>query len=244
MTTGDPADGDMTTGNHEFGQGDCGADAAAYLLGALESGEAETFRLHLATCVVCRDEVATLQAVADALAVAAPQQVPPRRLKRAVISSIRKEPRTREAATGRRLRPTRARLALVGTVALILLAAIGGGIELSSSGSGGSGAVRVVQASVLAPGASAVVRLSAGRAELIVHHLPAPPAGKIYEVWLERDGRPPSPTNALFGVTSAGAGAVDVPGDMHGVSRVLVTPEPLGGSALPTHAPVIVARLT
>lgn len=231
----------MTTSDHEFGQGDCGADAAAYLLGALESGEAERFRRHLATCVVCRDEVATLQAVVDALPVAAPQQVPPRRLKRAVMSSIRKEPRTREAVAGRHLRPAPARLALAASVALILAVAIGGGIELSSGGPSG---VRVVRASVLAPGASAVVRLSSNHAELIVHHLPAPPAGKIYEVWLERDGRAPSPTNALFGVTSAGAGAVDVPGDMHGVSRVLVTPEPLGGSLQPTHAPVIVAQLS
>jgi anti-sigma-K factor RskA len=234
----------MTTSDHEFGQGDCGANAAAYLLGALESGEAETFRRHLTTCVVCRDEVATLQAVADALPVAAPQQAPPRRLKRAVMSSIRKEPRTREAAARRRLRFAPARLAFVVSVALIAAAAIGGGIELSSGGSGGPGGVRVVRASVLAPGASAVVRLSSGHAELIVRHLPAPPVGKIYEVWLERNGGAPSPTKALFGVTSTGAGAVDVPGNMHGVSRVLVTPEPLGGSPLPTHAPVIVARLS
>jgi anti-sigma-K factor RskA len=230
----------MTTSDRVFEQGDCGANAAAYLLGALESGEAETFRRHLATCVVCRDEIATLQAVPDALPVAVPQLVPPRRLKRKVMSSIRKEPSTREAAVRRRLRPAAAWPALVASVALIVMAAIVGGIELSSSGSDG---VWVVQANVVAPGGSAVVRLSSGHAELIVHNLPAPPAGKIYEVWLERSGRGPSPTNALFSVTSTGAGAVDVPGDMHGVSHVLVTPEPLGGSLQPTHAPVIVARL-
>jgi anti-sigma-K factor RskA len=231
----------MTTSDRVFGQGDCGADAAAYLLGTLESGEVEAFRCHLATCVVCRDEIATLQMVLDALPVAVPQLAPPRRLKREVMSSIRNEPKTREATTGRRLRPAPVWSALLASVALIVVAAIVGGIELSSGGSGG---VRVVQASVVAPGGSAVVRLSSGHAELIVHSLPAPPAGKIYEVWLERSGHGPSPTNALFSVTSTGAGAVDVPGDMHGVSQVLVTPEPLGGSLQPTHAPVIVARLS
>ena len=37
---------------------DCGADAAAYVLGSLERSEAEAFRAHLQTCAVCRDEVA------------------------------------------------------------------------------------------------------------------------------------------------------------------------------------------
>ncbi|MDQ6810286.1 MAG: hypothetical protein M3Z95_00110, partial [Actinomycetota bacterium] len=63
-------------------------------------------------------------------------------------------------------------------------------------------------------------------------------------VWLKRSGRPPTPTTALFDVTAAGAAAVDVPGDLHGVGEVLVTPEPRRGSRAPTHAPVIVARLS
>jgi hypothetical protein len=102
----------------------------------------------------------------------------------------------------------------------------------------------LVQASVTPPSASAVLRLSDGHAQLTVSHMLAPPPGKIYEVWLQRSGALPSPTTALFNVTSSGAGVVDVPGDLHGVRQVLVTPEPLGGSRVPTHAPVIVARLS
>jgi hypothetical protein len=74
--------------------------------------------------------------------------------------------------------------------------------------------------------------------------MPQPAKGKIYEVWLKRGARGPAPTNALFSVSTAGSAAVRVPGDLHGVSEVLVTPEPPGGSAIPTHAPVIVARLS
>ena len=44
---------------------------------------------------------------------------------------------------------------------------------------------------------------------------------------------------ALFSPTSAGNAVVEVPGNLKGVSSVLVTPEPMGGSPHPTHAPVI-----
>jgi hypothetical protein len=105
------------------------------------------------------------------------------------------------------------------------------------------GHARSVTAHVAYPSASAVVRVRSGHAELIVRRMPAAPAGAIYEVWLKRGARPPVPTSALFGVTSAGEAQVDVPGDLDGVSEVLVTPERLGGSPRPTHVPVIVARL-
>jgi anti-sigma-K factor RskA len=231
----------MTPLDRTSGPGGCGADAAAYVLGALNDEEAETFRRHLATCAVCRDEVATLQMVADALPLTAPQLPVPRRLRRGVMSGVRKEQKTARAAARRRSRPVLARGVVAVGSAFAAAATILVAVVLTSGGPSGA---RLVQASVAAPTGSAVVRLAAGHAELIVAHMPQPPAGKIYEVWLERDGQRPSPTSALFGVTSAGAGAADVPGSLHGVSEVLVTPEPLGGSLVPTHAPVIVARLS
>jgi hypothetical protein len=54
----------------------------------------------------------------------------------------------------------------------------------------------------------------------------------------------PAPTSALFGVTASGDGDVDVPGNLKGITEVLVTPEPAGGSQTPTHAPVIRAVLS
>jgi anti-sigma-K factor RskA len=73
----------------------------------------------------------------------------------------------------------------------------------------------------------------------VVRRFAQPPAGKIYEVWLVHGKNPPSPTTALFSVTSAGNGVATVPGNLKGVSSVLVTPEPMGGSPHPTHTPVI-----
>jgi hypothetical protein len=67
--------------------------------------------------------------------------------------------------------------------------------------------------------------------------------GRIYEVWLKRGSQPPEPTDALFSVTDNGAGTVGVPGDLRGVSQVMVTDEPSGGSTKPTRSPVIVVSV-
>jgi hypothetical protein len=63
-------------------------------------------------------------------------------------------------------------------------------------------------------------------------------------MWVQRGHAQPTPTGTLFSVTSAGSAAVGVPGSLHGVSAVMVTEEPVGGTLVPTSAPVIVARVT
>jgi hypothetical protein len=79
--------------------------------------------------------------------------------------------------------------------------------------------------------------------ELQVKGMPSPALGRIYEVWLKRGSEGPEPTDALFSVTGHGDGTVGVPGDLKGVSEVMVTEEPAGGSLKPTHSPVIVASV-
>jgi anti-sigma-K factor RskA len=222
--------------------GDCGRDAGAYVLGCLEGSELEEFERHLGGCVVCRDEIAALRSVVELLPMAAPQLEVPRALRRRVLAQVRAE--AREQAPGGARRPwlgarmprARGPLAFAALAAAAIAAAV---VALV----GGSSHARSVSARVVYPSASAVVRLQSGHAELVVRHMPAAPPGHIYEVWLKRGPRPPAPTSALFGVTSAGAATVDVPGDLRGVSEVLVTPERLGGSLRPTRAPVIIAHL-
>jgi len=222
---------------------DCGMDAAAYVLGALEGDELEAFRTHLATCVVCRDEVSAFQEVVDTLPLLAPPQPVPRALKRRVMAEVRSQPQADRPRT-RRLRVPRMLTvlpspALIASVVVLVAVVAIGAVALGSGGS----ATHVYSASVTGPG-SAQLRVTSGRGELVVRGMPAPPGNDIYQVWLKRGSQPPSPTTALFSVTSVGSGAVDVPGSLHGVGEVLVTPEPPGGSPAPTHAPVIVARLT
>jgi anti-sigma-K factor RskA len=224
---------------------DCRSDAAAYVLGSLEPEEAEAFRQHLASCLVCRDELSAFQQAVDVLPMAAPQYPLPRRLRRRVLRELRAERRATPPAARRRAAPSlfgiplrRPALAL-GVLLCAALATVGG-LELASSGSSG---VRIIQASVTGSPGRAELRLSRGGAELIVSDLVPPPPGHVYEVWLTHGQRPPSPTNVLFSVTSTGSGDVGLPGDLRGVSEILVTPEPSGGSRAPTHAPVIAARL-
>jgi anti-sigma-K factor RskA len=225
---------------------ECGGDVAAYALGALDPAESDAFVRHLDTCAVCRDELASFQEVVNALPMSAPPHRASPELRRRVLRAMNDEPvragAPRRAARGRGRRSRwglpRPVLAVGTALAVVVLAfAI---ISLTSS----SGpAPKVIQAKVTGPG-TAELRIARGQAELVVHDFSPPPAGKIYQVWLQRGQASPSPTMALFSVTAAGDGQVDVPGSLHGVSHVLVTPEPAGGSKVPTHSPVITASLT
>jgi anti-sigma-K factor RskA len=230
----------MTERDSMSGPRDCGDDAAAYVLGALEPDEALAFRRHMEDCVVCRDEVAAFQHVTDALPMAAPQYPASRALRRRVMKAVRDAPRGEGATAPRRWRlPSPAlswpAVALGGLAAVVVALVIG-----LALGSSGSPTTRTIAASI----GDASVQVSGSHAELVVHHLPPPPAGHIYEMWLQRGRQPPSPTSALFSVTSAGTSNVGVPGNIKGVSRVLVTAEPAGGSLKPTSMPVVVAQLS
>lgn len=219
---------------------DRGDDAAAYVLGALEPAEAEEFRRHLASCTACREQVAALQQTANALPMAAPQYPVPARLRRRVLRTVRAErerpPRSAAPMVGRLAvpRPIAAGAALAAAMAAIVLA-------LSLSGAGGA---RVIKAQVAGISGAAQFRLSGDHGELVVHHLSPPPRGRIYEVWTRRSGHAPVPANVLFGATPTGSSYVPLPGSMRGVSLVMVTPEPAGGSRVPTHSAVITARLS
>ncbi len=223
---------------------ECGGDVAAYALGALDAAETETFLRHLDACAVCRDELASFQQVVNALPMTAPAHRASPELRRRVLRAIDDEPAPAGAPRrATRTRPWRSRwvlprpaLAFGTALAVALLAFVV--VSLTSSSS-----TRVIQAKVTGPGA-AQLRIAGGQGELVVHHFSPPPAGQIYEVWLQRGKGAPSPTKLLFSVTAAGDAQVDVPGSLHGVSLVMVTPEPAGGSKVPTHPPVISASLT
>ena len=221
-------------------------DAAAYVLGALDSAELDEFRAHLESCTACRNEVSEFQRTVDVLPMAAPQVAAPKSLRRTVIRAARAEQSSvraggqpgREPSYARTWFQGRAGLALAGVAAVLIAWA-----AVQISGSGGA-STRVIQASVIGSPGSAELRLAGGQAQLVVHHLNSPPAGQIYEVWLKRPHRAATPAGALFGVSTGGDGDVAVPGNLHGVAQVMVTREPAGGTSRPTHNPVIVAQLS
>jgi Anti-sigma-K factor rskA/Putative zinc-finger len=220
---------------------DPASDAAAYLLGAMEPAEAARYLRHLAGCSDCRDELTAFRPVADALPLAAPQYPPPDAVRRRVLRAVHAEPRFGRYGRRRRtwadLTTRTPGRALAGAVAVALTVAV----IVVASLSGGSIDSRVLQARVVDSSGVAQLRIDGGHGELIVRHLPPPPAGRIYEVWLKRPNTKPAPTSALFSVTANGAADVGVPGNLQGVSEILVTQEPAGGSLVSTHQPMIIA---
>jgi anti-sigma-K factor RskA len=248
----------MSEHEHDF-QFQCeqSLDAAPYVLSALEEHEAQAFAEHLSDCTACRAEVAQLQLTADSLALAPPQLVAPVDLRARIMSTVHAEAELLKAAGHEADRPARARARwrwrLVPAVAAAGAMAVGiliGAVAING-GSEGQGPTithqtRVTQAVVTSPGGRATAALKSTdlHFQLEVANLPAPPKGRIYEVWLlARGSTEPTPTDALFSVNTQGNGLIGIPGDLHGVVKVLVTDEPLGGSLHPTRNPIIEATV-
>lgn len=235
----------------------------AYLLGALEPGEAERFEAHLAECPICRRDVDYLQVAADALPVSVPLIRPPAALKGRIVSVVHHEADLLSAA-GRRAdeaeeRPPAADRSRAGgrrrrsvgrslggwlmrpgialACALVLLVAGGAAGVLLNGGDD----TRTVIAQTRSPAADVRLEIHEDSSMLVAKNMPAPPSGRIYQVWLKRPGKDPEPTSVLWSTRGNGSAEVAVPGSLEGVEAVLVTDEPPGGSDEPTKPPVITA---
>ncbi len=216
-------------------------ELAAYLLGALAPGEAEEVERHLEGCDRCQAELRWLTPARDALPETVVRLEAPPELRERLLSEVRADARRAEGAA----RPARRRLGwfrnaawrpLAAAAALLLIVAAVVGYEVGSGGSGGGSPTKV---EVDGPtGVVAAVSMEGtvhGRIELSdVHPLPH---DRVLEAWLERDGKVEAvPT--LFVPNSEGEAATTL-GDMRGVSTVMVTQEPPGGSSAPTSKPIV-----
>jgi Anti-sigma-K factor rskA len=168
------------------------------------------------------------------------------RLRRQVLGAVRSEAASggdTDAAPGS---GTRSRGPLLPGVALIvatatIAAAVAVAFAVSQSPAVQSR--RPAQPGAGAGAPRALLQRSAGRAELVVSGMAEPPIGEVYELWLNRPGAQPQPTDALFMVTGSGDGWVEIPGSLQGVREVMVTSEPLGGSSSPTSLAVLRVRV-
>jgi anti-sigma-K factor RskA len=223
----------------------------AYLLGALEEDECRAFEAHLAECEICRHDVAELRVAADALPVSVPLVGPPPALKGRIMAVVESEaellaaggrsadeperaPRARRSLTAWLLRP--------GVALACALALLAGGVAAGVLLSGGDD-TRTVIAATHPAGSDVRLEIRDDRATLVASDMPAPPAGRVYQVWLARPGKDPEPTSVLWSTRRDGSAQVAVPGSLEGVDAVLVTDEPAGGSDAPTRMPVIAAPL-
>jgi anti-sigma factor RsiW len=228
-------------------------DVAAYVLGALEQSELDNYLAHLDDCAQCRDEVLQLQSAVDSLALAVPRWQAPESMRARVMATVHAEAELLRAAGHEADRPPpvrarRLRWSLNPSFAAAAAGVLAVGVLIGALvfASGSSHRVRVIQATVLVPGHRATAALQVAdesHVQLVVKNMPTPPRGRIYEVWFARGTQPPEPTDARFSVTRQGESSIAIPGNLNGVSKVLVTDEPLGGSLKPTRAPVIVAQV-
>ena len=229
----------------------------AYVLGALDDAERAAFEEHLAGCPACRAEVEELLPAVRALPVSVDPVDPPPALKARIMAEVEREASLLAAAGPEADRPPasarrRRRLSLrvprlvpVAVAAALLVVGVAIGVGVTQLGGEEPHTVRAqVTDAARAPEAAADVEVSEDGATIVAHGLPAPPSGRVYQVWLKRPGRAPEPTSALFTPSRDGTATATVPGRMDGVAQVLVTDEPDGGSRTPTRDPLLVADMS
>lgn len=212
--------------------GESHALPGAYAVDALDGAEREQFELHLAECAECRAEVASFRET-TALLAEVEAETPPPSLRAGVLSGISQvrplppEVGARPATTGVRRRPLSRMLAAAAAVVLLAAGAVlwhpwqHQQTTLADRILHAPDAVRVTERVPGGHGELILVRsASLHRAVLIATHVPEPPAGKTYQMWLQQPGRPmvsaglmPDPTRpaVLTGdAATADAAAVSV----------------------------------
>jgi len=217
--------------------------SGAYAVDALDDLERARFEAHLAACAECQAEVASLQDAAAAFAEMT-ATAPSAGLRAQILNDIK---------TVRPLPPVVARLEarrprrwtnLVAAAAV--LGVLGGGVAVweqarDTSTQAPLSAAEQIRAAAdvtkvtkdLGNGASATVYRSAslGKAAVVTSHLPAPPSGKVYQLWLQ------DPAGHMIDaglLTGSGHREVVLQGDASKATAAGITVEPVGGSESPT----------
>jgi anti-sigma-K factor RskA len=212
-------------------------ELAAYLLGALEPGEAAELERHLAGCEQCRTELEWLRPAVQLLPESVERVEPPPQLRGRLMEQVRAEAETpagpqRSRGQGIRgwsLRPVAGLAALVLIVAAVAAYAIGNG------GSGDGNTTTVIAGH--SPEVTAEVVRDGDSGTLHLANLHQLPRDKVLQAWVQRGERVES-AKTLFVPNQDGTASASID-DMNGVSAVMVTAEPRGGSVQPTSAPIV-----
>lgn len=244
---------------------DAHALAAAYALDALDPREREEFADHLARCEACRQEVAEFRATTARMAAAA-ALAPPDAMKQrtmAAVDAVRQLPprvpvaaATPSGSFGAALRRRALPLALAASLAAAAsfagLAAWQNGQSRQYEQQARQVEQRLADVSTVlaAPdartahgrtGNGALATIVASdrqkKAVFTASGLPAPAAGKTYQLWLAHQG-----TMRPAGFIGRD-GTVLLDGDPTGAGAVGLTLEPDGGSAQPTTTPLLLMGL-
>jgi hypothetical protein len=234
---------------------------APVALGAADAVETARVEAHAAECAVCREELASLRAGADVLAVAVTQHDPSPQLKTSLMATVRAEAAERQAAEagapvpprrrgiGERIRsllPSGVRpwtvVAAAATIAALLL---GWNIALQTTSDSRDDEVAAVsvQGTADAPGVTARIVYMPDEETAVVRlaGLPKLDPGDAYQLWVLRDGAAESA--GLFQPTGP-AEAVRVAEDLGGADALAVTAQPRTNLTTPQGPILVQANLT
>lgn len=230
-------------------------EVAAYAIGGLDPQQVPDFEKHLAGCKRCQEELRWLAPAVGALPEAVERQAPPPELKQRLMAEVRADAADaeRQTRTDERRERAEARTGfgdwvrglnvggltwkpLAGLALVILVVAAGIGYAVGNGGgSGGAHTWEVPTTAANTVGAKVVTEDDRGEVHLTgVEPLPK---GRILEAWVEREGII-EPVPALFAPDQAGRASTTIE-SMKGVTTVLVTQEPAGGSKKPTTKPFV-----
>jgi anti-sigma-K factor RskA len=233
--------------------------AGAYAVNAIDDEfEREKFERHMRRCQQCEGEVRGLTETATRMAFGTSLPPPPG-LRERVLSAIsgirqlppitgREAPRSRRWWTGRLpMLSYSLAMASVGVAIVLLIALIGARHQLDQARARNAALARVLAA----PDSHAVTQATSagGRVTLVyslrvhamivtTHDLPAPPPGKVYQLWYI--GPPKVRSAGLLPAGQVGrAGPVLSSGLARG-DEIGLTIEPAGGTRLPTTQPILI----
>jgi len=224
--------------------------SGAYALDALDEAEAEDFRLHLADCPACEQEVRELQRVAARMGAAETVQAPAY-LRARVLAAVDRTPQLRPTVPSidraSRQRSRRPRLLMMAAAAAVLVAA-GGAIGVravleSQQEELDAAAAQVFEApdarTFTAPtsnGGELVVAVSPSRQEVALdtRQLPELEGDQVYQVWAVRGEAVLGSAAVLEDLDDGAAMAAPVAG-----TQMAITVEPAGGSKKPSGDPII-----
>jgi anti-sigma-K factor RskA len=219
---------------------DIHALSGAYAVDAVDDVERASFERHLAGCPSCRVEVESLRAASAALADDA-TTTPPPELRAIVLDDIS---RVRPIPPITTTDPVRRRRWMPALVAAVVLALVGvGGAVWQPWRDDSSVTVSVADQVLQDPAAqrftkdlgggvtATVVRSTKlNRAVIVTENMPAPPEGKVYQLWLQTPNRHMNSA----GLMPAGADTVLFEGAADDAVGAGVSLEPAGGSEQPT----------
>lgn len=222
---------------------------AAYALDALDDADEREYEEHLRVCPRCREELASLQEAASALAYGVVAPAPPPALRQRILEQATSE--RENVVPFRSRRPFRAAVAVAAAAACLALG-LGiwaGSLSRSLDRERQARARQDELVSILSdPGARQVPLSGAsgrlvvsltGKAALVLSDVKRAPEGKTYEVWVI-DGGKPQPAG-LFEAES-GREAVALTRAVPEGATVAVTLEQDGGVKAPTGAPLFSAE--